>query len=204
VRDGEGDGMEEVNGRGIDEQKIEENGWIKVLALITGIAVMTIPFTGSWWILKFAEVLIFEFSPFDMRLEFLGESVEIPAIQYALLSFKILIVISGIFIVIGALTNKWWSRHLLRFGAGKPAWFVLGILITVVLFIPLNSYLQNMDIPFQLPIYGEKTVSFQQENIRVSFKIVSKFTESFIYALIVSILGLYVRFKIKPLPPKKV
>lgn len=181
---------------------------LRGLAVLTGILTIILPFIGSWWELKFAEILVFEISPFEFNIFALGEKIYIPLIYWTTYSFRVIIVSSGVAMVIGGLIDRKWSVHLLRFGAGKIIWFVIGMIITILLVIPINLFLSDIQSQlqnqiqsqmfFKIPVLGEETVSLRDENVRITFKVASELKPPFLLSVALSILGVYLRRKTKP------
>jgi len=104
-------------------------------------------------------------------------------------SLKLIVLLSGIFLILGSITERWWSVHFVRFGSIKLFWIWVWTLISILIlsYMPLN-------LPFQIPLNGVSTEVISVENVRITFQIQTTFTEAFWIAAFASMLGIYLRF----------
>jgi|Deesub1362A_J573_1020465.scaffolds.fasta_scaffold00072_77 hypothetical protein len=167
---------------------------INVVGLFTGILTILVPFLGAWWELRIGEAFFFSLNPFNPEVILFGEKTMIPVIYWLGFSFRILIVLSGGLLILGSISSKWWSRHLVKFGSSKLIWVVAGTFISILL---LNLGIPGFELPFKIPLSGVSTEVLKLENARITFQIYSRFTETFWIATFTSVLGVYVRLKSK-------
>ncbi len=178
-----------------DEQNPKNDRKTNILGLLTGILTLIVPFIGAWWELKIGEAFFLVLDPFNPEIVLLGEKISIPIIYWLGISLKILIFLSGGMIILGSISSKWWSEHLLRFGSAKLIWIVVGVVASVLI---LNLGIPGFELPFRIPINGVSTEVLRPENfedVKITFQIHSKLTKAFWFATTVSLLGVYVRFR---------
>jgi hypothetical protein len=177
-------------------ENLESDKKMNVVGLLTGILTILVPFFGAWWELRIGEAFFFSLNPFNPEIVLLGEKIMIPAIYWLGFSFKILIILSGGLLILGSISSKWWSKHLVKFGSSKLIWVVAGTFISILLF---NLGIPGVELPFNIPINGVSTEVVRLENVKVTFQIYARITEAFWIALFASLLGIYVRINAKRL-----
>ncbi len=188
--------MGEMNKNKINEKQgnCKDNRKINVPGLIVGILTLIVPFLGAWWELKIGEAFFLALDPFNPEMVLLGEKISIPVVYWLGISLKILIFLSGGLTILGSISSRWWSKHLVKFGSTKLIWLVAGTFISILI---LNLGIPGFELPLRIPINGVSTEVLRLENVKITFQIHSRLTQAFWFATIASLFGIYVRFRSK-------
>ena len=165
--------------------------------ILAAIATMVVPFTGVWWQLRIGEAVIIAFSPFESQIMIFGNEVIIPLVYWILISFKVLIILAGIFMLLASLQpEKWWSVHLMRFGSFK----VLGLVALFLVFILAMKYgssilleKSNFPMQFEIPLSGTTDVEIQNSGFTMKFQLLASFEDAFGFAVLAALLGVAAR-----------
>ena len=123
----------------------------KALCIISSVIIIYLSIMdNAWWVLEggreggIFKVLI---APKFFKLNVLGESVRIPALEYGIYAFMLALIIPSILTIIGALTYERFGRDLISIGPG-----VLIIIFPVLIYIA-SMFLERM-LGFKIPISG--------------------------------------------------
>ncbi len=173
-----------------------------------GVLMLILPFSGPWWQAHAGDGMMdLSFSPFDLHLSILDQSMESPLVNYALLAAKLTVLVGGLLLVLGSIfTGRWWSKHLMKFGATKVFWMVVGMVLLLVMgaflanrFLPtlVSSIVKegNIDIDVEIPyLSGESSgITVQAGSTAVNVPITTFLTSRFWIATVVGFLGIAAR-----------
>jgi hypothetical protein len=183
-----------------ENSKIRGEPKRSLLGLFVGILTLAIPFLGHWWELRIGKAFIFKLDPFNPEINVLGNEVFIPIVYWTGLSIKLLVLFSGAVLVLGSITNRWWSVHLVRFGSTKLCWIVAATLIPLLV---LSFEIPGIELPFKIPINGVSTEVIRMENVKVTLQVYAGITRTFWIAFFASLLGIYVRVRYRVREPKQ-
>lgn len=169
---------------------------INWFGLAAGILMILLPFLGPWWRLTVGEAVRVEISPFEVTVMMLNEPVVIPTlVAYLVFAAKITIWIAGAFMILASLPERWWSRRLLKFGAMKVLWEVIGLvaLLLIAAFVA-NKFLSSVVPGFSLPyVVGSTASTIEMEGATVTLPIRMVLTGTFAVAVVTAILGVAAR-----------
>ncbi len=178
------------------------------VGLLTGVLMLILPFQGVWWeAILGNDVLRIAFSPFEYDLSLAGQAITSPLVGYFLLAAKIMIILGGVFMIIGSIgASRWWGKKLIDWGKMRVFWMV--ILLIIILLIGtllMNNYFTSiisgfveggstvqLDLPY-LVGSGQATV-IAQEGVEISGPLRTGFTSSFWLAIVTAGMGIGAKF----------
>jgi len=171
---------------------------INPVGVIAGVLMLVLPFLGAWWIFSVGELLILKISPFSINMIVAGERIESPLFQGITRGVTLVILITGIFLIIGSFfADRWWGVKLIRFGSFKIFSLVISLALLAAVILPLIgsriNQIVNLPVEFRIPVQGSEIISFQQEGISMTVGIYSNFTEVFFLACITAVIAIYSR-----------
>jgi len=174
--------------------------------LVAGVLMLVLPFLGPWWSATVGTgAMDLALSPFDYRISLLEQPISSTLVGYFLFAAKLSVMIGGAFMIAGSLGGKrWWGRRLVRFGAMKVFWMVIGLIsFLLLLAFFMNSILPNLisgmveggEIQFNVPYVAGATTSTIQmgEAATVTAPITASLTEIFWVAVLAAALGVAAR-----------
>ena len=187
--------------------------------LVAGLLMLVLPFLGPWWRATVgtgaAEI---ELSPFDYNVSLVGKPISSTFVGYFLFAAKLSVMIGGALMIAGSLgAKRWWGRRLVRFGAMRVFWMLIGLIVLLLLgaFI-LNNVLPGMlggmvggtmqlNVPY---LDGSTTLTAQVGDVvTVTAPMTASLTGIFWVAILVAALGVaarvYHRRFVEPEKPKK-
>ncbi|MBO8183397.1 MAG: hypothetical protein H0Z28_11500 [Archaeoglobus sp.] len=165
-----------------------------ITGLVAGVLTLIIPFLGHWWELRIGEAFILKLDPFNPEIVIFGKEAFIPLLYWTGFSLKLIVLLSGALLIIGSITSRWWSVHLVKFGSTKLCWIVVA---TFVSLLALNLGIPGLELPIEIPLNEISTEIVRMENVKITIPIYARLTEAFWIAVFASLLGIYVRFKSK-------
>jgi MFS family permease len=115
--------------------------------LVAGALMLILPFLGPWWQATVGTgAMEVALSPFDYSISLLGQPIWSALVGYFLLAAKLSVIIGGVLMIAGSIgAKRWWGRQLVRFGAMKVCWMLVGLIVLLVLgALFLNSILPGM------------------------------------------------------------
>ena len=180
---------------------------VNLFGIIAGILMLALPFMGPWWRATVgtgaADVAL---SPFDYDVSLLEQPITSTLIGYFLLAARLSVVIGGALMIAGSVGPKrWWGRRLVRFGAMRVFWMIIGliaILLVGAVFVNniLPSFLggiveEEVAMQLNLPyVTGATTSSIQVgDTATITAPITASLTEIFWVAVLVAALGVAAR-----------
>jgi hypothetical protein len=127
---------------------------INWLGVVSGLLMIALPFLGPWWIGKAGEALEIALSPFNLSMSVVGQPISSNLVDLLLLAVAIGMVIAGVFMIVASIfPRRWWSKHLIKYGATKPLWAVVGLIV----FLIVGALLFNNVVAKMLPsLIGEQ------------------------------------------------
>ncbi|MBA7501747.1 hypothetical protein ES706_00321 [subsurface metagenome] len=187
--------------------------------LVAGALMLLLPFLGPWWRATVGTgAMDVALSPFDYSISLLGQSISSTLVGYFLLAAKLSVIIGGGLMIAGSVgAKRWWGRRLVRFGAMKVFWMVIGLIALLLLgAFFLESILPNLmsgmveggTMQFNVPyVEGVATSTIQMgDAATITAPITASLTEIFWVAILVAALGIaariYHRRLVKPEKPK--
>lgn len=187
--------------------------------LVAGALMLLLPFLGPWWRVTVGiGAMDVALSPFDYSISLLGQPISSTLVGYFLLAAKLLVIIGGVLMIAGSAgAKRWWGRRLVRFGAMKVFWMVIGLIALLLLgAFFLESILPNLmsgmveggTMQFNVPyVEGVATSTIQMgDAATITAPITASLTEIFWVAILVAALGIaariYHRRLVKPEKPK--
>jgi|Deesub1362A_J573_1020465.scaffolds.fasta_scaffold00568_6 hypothetical protein len=161
--------------------------------ILAAIATMILPFSGIWWQFRIGEAIIIAFSPFEAEIMVFGNGIIIPLVYWIMTSFKVLIILAGVFMLLASLQpDKWWSAHLMRFGSFK----VLGLIVLFLVLILAMKYgssilleKSNFPVDFEFPLSGTTDIEIQNNGFTMKFQLSTSFEDVFGFAILTALLG---------------
>jgi MFS family permease len=182
---------------------------MNLFGLIAGALMLALPFLGPWWSATVGTgAMDIALSPFDYNISLLGQPISSTLVGYFLLAAKLSVVIGGALMIAGSVgAERWWGRRLVRFGAMKVFWMVIGLILLLVLgAFFLNSLLPSLIagmvprsggavMQFNVPYVEGTTVSTIQigDAATVTAPITASLTWNFWVAILVAALGVAAR-----------
>ena len=183
--------------------------------LVAGVLMLLLPFLGPWWHATVGtEAMEVALSPFDYRISLLEQPISSTLVGYFLLAAKISVIIGGVLMISGSVgAKRWWGRRLVRFGAMKVFWMLIGLIALLLLgAFFLNSILPNLisgmvedgSMQFNVPYVEGTTTSTIQigDTATITAPITASLTKIFWVAILVAALGvaarIYHRRLVKP------
>lgn len=171
---------------------------INPIGIVSGILTLILPFAGYWWVFGVGELFTLSISPFDINIIVAGDKIGSPIFFWLTKGLTVTILIAGVSMIIGSISpNEWYGPVLINFGSFKVIILVIGTAVSMVLLLPslADNLNKVIDIPFELdiPVQGESIVTFDEGNLSLKMKIVSKLTASFFFALFVGLTGVAAR-----------
>jgi hypothetical protein len=165
--------------------------------ILAAIATIILPFSGIWWQLRIGEAITIAFSPFESEITVFGNEITTPLVYWIMTSFKVLILLAGILMLLASLQpDKWWSAHFMRFGSFK----VLGLVVLFLVFILAMKYgssilLEKSDFPveFEIPLSGTTNIEVQNSGFTMKFQLSTSFENAFGFAILTALLGVVAR-----------
>ncbi len=123
-------------------------GSINWFGLVAGALMLIIPFLGPWWQATVGTgAMEVALSPFDYSISLLGQPISSTLVGYFLLAAKLSVIIGGLLMIVGSVgAKRWWGRRLVRFGAMKVFWMLIGLIVLLV----LGAFLLNSILPGML------------------------------------------------------
>jgi len=187
--------------------------------LVAGVLMLLLPFLGPWWRATVGTgAMEVALSPFDYSISLLGQPISSTLVGYFLLAAKLSVIIGGVLMIAGSVgAKRWWGRRLVRFGAMKVFWMVIGLIALLLLgAFFLESILPNLmsgmveggTMQFNVPyVEGVATSTIQMgDAATITAPITASLTEIFWVAILVAALGIaariYHRRLVKPEKPK--
>ena len=173
--------------------------------LVAGVLMLVLPFLGPWWHATVGTgVAEVELSPFDYSMSLLRQPITSTLVGYFLLAAKLSVMIGGALMIAGSVgAQRWWSRRLVRFGAMKVFWMLIGLILLLVLgAFFLNALLPSLlarmaegaamqlNVPY---IAGTTTSTIQIGAATASAPITASLTGVFWVAIVVAALGIAAR-----------
>lgn len=136
--------------------KISEVNWF---GLVAGALMIILPFLGPWWNASVGTgAMELAMSPFDYRISLLEQPISSTLVGYFLLAAKISIIIGGSLMILGSVgAKRWWGRRLVRFGAMRVFWMVIGLMALLL----VGAFLMNSVLPSLLGQMGGEGVEMQ-------------------------------------------
>ena len=187
--------------------------------LVAGALMLVLPFLGPWWSAAVGNgAMDLALSPFEYRVSLLEQPITSTLIGYFLLAAKLSVMIGGALMIAGSVGPKrWWGRRLVRFGAMRVFWMVIGLIgLLLVGALFMNSILPDLmsgmvdggsmqvNVPY---VEGATTSTIQVDAATVTAPITASLTEIFWVAVLVAALGvvarIYHRRFVKPVKPVK-
>jgi len=167
---------------------------INPIGIISGISILFLPLAGHWWVFGVGDLFILNISPFDVSILIAGDKISSPLFFWLTKVLTVIILISGISMIIGSVSlDKWYGPLLVKFSSLKVLRLVISTGVAMILVLPaLGNNLNNyMDIPFDIdiPVQGESTITYKDENLYLKMNIFSEFTNSFFFACFVGLTG---------------
>lgn len=195
---------------------------INWFGLVAGALMMVLPFLGSWWSATIGNgAMDVALSPFDYRIRLLEQPITSTLIGYFLLAAKLSVIIGGALMIAGSVGPKrWWGRRLVRFGAMRVFWMIIGLIgfllvgaliINSILPGLMSGMLEDGSLQIKVPYVEGTTVSTIQagDAVTVTAPITTSLTGIFWVAVMVAVLGVVARIyhrrfmkPVKPLKPK--
>ncbi len=193
---------------------------INWFGLVAGALMLVLPFLGSWWSATVgAGAIDIALSPFDYRMSLLEQPITSTLIGYFLLAAKLSVMIGGALMIAGSVgAKRWWGRRLVRFGAMRVFWMIIGLIgILLVGALIINSILPGLmsgmiedgSLQIKVPyVEGTTTSTIQAgDAVTVTAPITASLTGIFWVAVLVAALGvvarIYHRRFMKPVKPLK-
>lgn len=187
--------------------------------LVAGVLMLLLQFLGPWWRATVGTgAMDIALSPFDYSISLLGQPISSTLVGYFLLAAKLSVIIGGVLMIAGSVgAKRWWGRRLVRFGAMKVFWMVIGLIALLLLgAFFLESILPNLmsgmveggTMQFNVPyVEGVATSTIQMgDAATITAPITASLTEIFWVAILVAALGvaarIYHRRLVKPEKPK--
>ncbi len=129
------------------------------LGLVAGVLMLMLPFLGPWWSATVgtgaADVAL---SPFDYNISLLGQPISSTLVGYFLLAAKLSVIIGGALMIAGSVgAKRWWGRRLVRFGAMKVFWMLIGLIALLL----VGAFFVNSILPSLLGGMGGEEVAMQ-------------------------------------------
>ena len=174
--------------------------------LVAGALMLVLPFLGPWWSATVGNgAMDLALSPFDYRISLLEQPITSTLIGYFLLAAKLSIMIGGALMIAGSVgAKRWWGRRLVRFGAMRVFWMLIGLIgLLLVGALFMNSILPDLmsgmvdggsmqvNVPY---LEGTTTSTIQAgDAVTVTAPITTSLTEIFWVAVLVAALGVVAR-----------
>lgn len=185
------------------------------LGLIAGVLMLVLPLLGPWWRASVgAGAVDIAFSPFDYRVSLLGKQISWMLVDYFLLAAKLSVVVGGVLLITGSLRPKrWWSRQLVRFGATKVLWMLIGLLLLMVVgallanaILPkiVSGMFEGAEVLPNIPyVQGTATSEIRVMGMVITIPISISITGIFWVAVVSAAMGLAARIYHRRFFPKK-
>jgi len=173
--------------------------------LVAGALMLLLPFLGPWWSATVGNgAMDLALSPFDYRISLLEQPITSTLIGYFLLAAKLSVMIGGALMIAGSVGPKrWWGRRLVRFGAMRVFWMIVGLIaLLLVGALFMNSILPSLmsgmleggsmqiNVPY---VEGATTSTIQVDAVTITAPITASLTEIFWVAVLVAALGVAAR-----------
>lgn len=173
--------------------------------LVAGALMLLLPFLGPWWSATVGNgAMDLALSPFDYRVSLLEQPITSTLIGYFLLAAKLSVMIGGALMIAGSVGPKrWWGRRLVRFGAMRVFWMIIGLIaLLLVGALFMNSILPSLmsgmleggsmqiNVPY---VEGATTSTIQVDAVTITAPITASLTEIFWVAVLVAALGVAAR-----------
>jgi len=173
--------------------------------LVAGALMLLLPFLGPWWSATVGTgAMDLALSPFDYRISLLEQPITSTLIGYFLLAAKLSVMIGGALMIAGSVGPKrWWGRRLVRFGAMRVFWMIVGLIaLLLVGALFMNSILPSLmsgmleggsmqiNVPY---VEGATTSTIQVDAVTITAPITASLTEIFWVAVLVAALGVAAR-----------
>lgn len=179
-------------------ERAKRVNWIGVAAGVLMLVLPLLPW--AWWSASVgsgaANVGI---SPFHVTVSGFGEEFSLPIIWYAVLGSKLVVLAGGLLMIVGStLTERPWSKSLIKFGSTKVLWAILVLVASIlVLSVIANNFL-DLGLPY---LSGSRTISFSgevgplemPEGVSISIPLVIGFSKAFLLALFTAGLAIAAR-----------
>ncbi|MFQ6129627.1 MAG: hypothetical protein ACE5OT_02310 [Candidatus Hadarchaeaceae archaeon] len=179
---------------------------INWFGLVAGALMLSLPFLGPWWSAAVGTgAMELALSPFDYRISLLEQPITSTLIGYFLLAAKLSVIISGALMIAGSVgASRWWGRRLVRFGAMRVFWMIIGLIVLLLVgALFMNSILPSLisgtveggSIQVNVPYVEGATTSTIQvgDAATVTAPITASLTGIFWVAVVVAVLGVAAR-----------
>jgi len=173
--------------------------------LVAGALMLLLPFLGPWWSATVGTGAIdLAMSPFDYRISLLEQPITSTLIEYFLLAAKLSVMIGGALMIAGSVGPKrWWGRRLVRFGAMRVFWMIIGLIgfllvgaLVMNIILPglMSGMLEGGSMQINVPyVEGATTSTIQVDAVTITAPITASLTEIFWVAVLVAALGVAAR-----------
>ena len=173
--------------------------------LVAGTLMLLLPFLGPWWSATVGTGAIdLAMSPFDYRISLLEQPITSTLIGYFLLAAKLSVMIGGALMIAGSVGPKrWWGRRLVRFGAMRVFWMIIGLIgfllvgaLVMNIILPglMSGMLEGGSMQINVPyVEGATTSTIQVDAVTITAPITASLTEIFWVAVLVAALGVAAR-----------
>ncbi|KXB03474.1 hypothetical protein AKJ45_01470 [candidate division MSBL1 archaeon SCGC-AAA261F19] len=179
-------------------ERAKRVNWIGVAA---GVLMLILPFLPwAWWSASVgsgaANVGI---SPFHVTISGFGEEFSLPIIRYAVLGSKLVVLAGGMLMIVGSImTERSWSKSLIKFGSTKVLWAILGLVASVLVLSVIGNNFLDLGLPY---LFGSETISFSgevgplemPEGVSISLPMTMGFSRGFLLALFTAGLAIAAR-----------
>ena len=195
---------------------------INWFGLVAGALMLVLPFLGMWWSATVGNrAMEIALSPFDYRANLLEQPITSTLIGYFLLAAKLSVMIGGALMIAGSVgAKRWWGRRLVRFGAMRVFWMIIGLIgVLLIGALGMNSILPGLmsgmldggsmqiNVPY---VEGTTTSTIEAgDAVTVTAPITASLTGIFWVAVLVAALGVVARIyhrrfmkPVKSLKPK--
>jgi len=173
--------------------------------LVAGALMLLVPFLGPWWSATVGTgAMDLALSPFDYRISLLEQPITSTLIGYFLLAAKLSVMIGGALMIAGSVGPKrWWGRRLVRFGAMRVFWMIVGLIALLLVgalfmnsILPglMSGMLEGGSMQINVPyVEGATTSTIQVDAVTITAPITASLTEIFWGAVLGAVLGVAAR-----------
>jgi len=174
--------------------------------LVAGALMLLLPFLGPWWSATVGTgAMDLALSPFDYRISLLEQPITSTLIGYFLLAAKLSVMIGGALMIAGSVgAKRWWGRRLVRFGAMRVFWMIIGLIalllvgalfMNIILPSLMSGMVEGGSMQVNVPYVEGATTSTIQvgDEATVTAPITASLTDIFWVAVLVAVLGVAAR-----------